>query len=139
MGRQTISFVATDKLKDWIDEQAEMRMTSRSAAVQQILAEVASSQMKEFESVEEAQEYDAHEDFGVGDGDNTGSTGESDEVEGLESERTFQFATKREADAVRTQFEEHLSGDDDGRLKKVTFVEGTPGDVVEELERRSGD
>lgn len=131
MGRQTISFVATDRLKEWIEEEAERRMTSRSAAVQQILAEVASSQEKA--------EYGGEEDLDGGEGDNAGSAGGSDETPALASERTFQYATMREADAVREQFQDHLSDGDDGRLKKVTFVEGTPGEVVKELERRSQD
>jgi len=40
MGKKTISFVATDKLADWLEEESEKRMTSVSSTVQQLLAEM---------------------------------------------------------------------------------------------------
>lgn len=39
MGRETISFVATDELARWLDDEAEKRMTTISSAAQQLLAE----------------------------------------------------------------------------------------------------
>lgn len=40
MGKKTISFVATDELADWLEEESERRMTSLSSTVQQLLAEM---------------------------------------------------------------------------------------------------
>lgn len=39
MGRQTISFVATDELAEWLEKQSEKRMTTISSAAQQLLVE----------------------------------------------------------------------------------------------------
>jgi len=39
MGKKTISFVATEKLAEWIEQQADERMTTVSSAAQQLLAE----------------------------------------------------------------------------------------------------
>lgn len=39
MGRQTISFVATDELAEWLDQEADNRMTTISSAAQQLLVE----------------------------------------------------------------------------------------------------
>lgn len=39
MGKKTISFVATEELADWIEEEADRRMTTISSAAQQLLAE----------------------------------------------------------------------------------------------------
>jgi len=39
MGRQTISFVATDELAEWLESEAENRMTTISSASQQLLVE----------------------------------------------------------------------------------------------------
>ena len=38
---------------------------------------------------------------------------------------------------MRTQFTEHLSDDDDRRLKDVVMAEGTPGEAVQEIRRRA--
>jgi len=119
---KTISFVASDELADFLSEESERRMTTVSSTAQMLLAEKA----REMGGVEGGAEADKP------------APGEP-EPDALESERTFEFATKREADAVRTQFKQHLSGDDDARLKQATFAEGTDGEVVKELERRSED
>ena len=39
MGRKTISFVATEELADWLELEAENRMTTVSSAAQQLLVE----------------------------------------------------------------------------------------------------
>jgi len=121
---KTVSFVARDELAEWLEQRAEERMKSISAVCQDIVAAEYRRQQQE-------------------NGDKTGQTqldtGGSDEieVEALESETVFKFASKREADAVRTQFEQHLSTNDDKRMNEVYFREGTPGEVVEELKRRA--
>lgn len=111
---KTVSFVARDELAEWLESRANAEMKSISAVCQDIVAA----------------EYRRQEGSETAKPDQT-------EQSALESERTFRFATKREADAVRTQFEEHLSPDDDARLKKVVVDEGTPMEVAKELERRS--
>lgn len=114
---KTVSFVARDELAEWLEQQADDRMKSISAVCQDIVAAEYRRQ-KEAETAKPDQTQD-------------------DGAEALESETRFDFATKREADAVRTQFKEHLSDSDDKRMKYAIFVEGTPGEVVKELERRS--
>lgn len=113
---KTVSFVVRDELAEWLEQRAEERMKSISAVCQDI---VASEYRREREG-------------------ETGKVGQS-EVSPLQQETEFEFATKREADAVRTQFEEFLSENDDRRFTRVWFSEGTPGEVVKELVRRSQD
>jgi hypothetical protein len=114
---QTVSFVARDELAEWLESQAEAEMKSLSAICQDIVAA----------------EYRRQKGAETAKPDQT----QDDGADALGSDTRFDFATKREADAVRTQFPEHLSEDDDKRLKTATFVEGTPSEVVKELERRS--
>ena len=114
---KTVSFVARDELAEWLEQRAEDRMKSISAICQDIVA-------AEYRRQDEAQA-------------SIGGQTQDDGGDALESDTRFDFATKREADAVRTQFPGHLSDDDDKRLKKATFAEGTPSEVVKELERRS--
>jgi hypothetical protein len=114
---KTVSFVARDELAEWLESRADDRMKSTSAVCQDIVAAEYRRQ-KEAETAKPDQTQD-------------------DGADALESDTRFDFATKREADAVRTQFPEHLSDDDDKRMTHAVFVEGTPGEVVKELERRS--
>jgi predicted transcriptional regulator len=114
---KTVSFVARDELAEWLEQRAEDRMKSISAVCQDIVAAEYRRQDEEQASID-------------------GQT-QDDGADALESDTRFDFATKREADAVRTQFPEHLSDDDDKRMAHVIFVEGTPSEVVKELERRS--
>lgn len=114
---ETVSFVARDELAEWLESRADAEMKSISAVCQDIVAA----------------EYRRQKGSETAKPDQT----QDDGAEALESETRFDFATKREADAVRTQFEEHLSDDDDKRMKYVIFAEGTPSEVVKELERRS--
>ena len=114
---KTVSFVARDELAEWLEQRADDRMKSISAVCQDIVAAEYRRQ-REAETAKPDQTQD-------------------DGAEALESDTRFDFATKREADAVRTQFSKHLSDDDDKRMKHVVFVEGTPSEVVKELERRS--
>jgi len=114
---KTVSFVARDELAEWLESRADAEMKSISAICQDIVAAEYRRQ-----NGREAAKPDQTQDDGT---------------DALESETRFDFATKREADAVRTQFEESLSENDDGRMKYVRFAEGTPGEVVKELRRRS--
>ena len=114
---KTVSFVARDELAEWLEQRAEDRMKSISAVCQDIVA-------AEYRRQDEEQAP-------------IGGQTQDDGADALESDTRFDFATKREADAVRTQFKEHLSDDDDKRMKYAVFVEGTPSEVVKELERRS--
>lgn len=117
---RTVSFVARDELADWLEQRAESRMKSISAVCQDIVAA----------------EYRRQQDEQAAIGEQTQDDGDST-PESLESDTTFSFATKREADAVRTQFTPHLSDNDDRRLKKVVMAEGTPGEAIEEIRRRA--
>ena len=116
---KTVSFVARDELAEWLESRAEERMKSTSAVCQDIVAA----------------EYHRQKGAETAKPDQT----QDDGAEALESDTRFEFGAKRRADAVRTEFKEHLSEDDDKRLTYVTFAEGTPGEVVRELEQRSED
>ena len=120
---ETVSFVARDELAEWLEQRAEDRMKSISAVCQDIVAAEYRRQDEEQASVD-GQTQD--------DGSQT-----DDGAEALESNTYFHFSTKQAANAARMEFEEHVHWDDDRRRKKVLFIEGTPGEVVEELERRS--
>jgi hypothetical protein len=122
---RTVSFVARDELADWLEQRAEDRMKSISAVCQDIVA------------AEYRRQRDDDGAKGGSSPQDTDKSGDDDGPEPLQSEQRFSFATKREADGVRTQFTEFLSENDDRRLKKVTFEEGTPGDVVAEIRRRA--
>ena len=121
---KTVSFVARDELAEWLEQRAEDRMKSISAVCQDIVA--AEYRRQQQENGDKADQTQA----------DTGGSDESQTCD-LPSDTVFKFASKRESDAVRTQFEEYLADDDDARLKEVRFAEGTPGEVVEELERRA--
>ena len=123
---KTVSFVARDELAEWLEQRAEDRMKSISAVCQDIVAAEYRRQDEEQASIDGQTQDD-------------GGQTQDDGAEALESNTHFYFGTKRAANAVRTQFEEHVHWDDDKRMKRVTFTEGTPGEVVEELERRSTD
>jgi hypothetical protein len=118
---EVVSFVARNELKDWLKSRADEEMKSISALCRDIVAEEYRRQNQP--------EPDKGGETQV---DKGGSTPDP-----LESETVFRFATKREADAVRTQFEDAVSENDDARLKEVTISEGAEGEVVKELERRS--
>ena len=119
---KTVSFVARDELAEWLESRAEDQMKSIFGRYD-VLANGRNRREKQAETGKPEQ------------------TGVEDdpEPEPLESRRQFSFASKREADAVRTQFNQHLSDKDDKRMTEVWFAEGTPNEVVKELERRSGD
>jgi predicted transcriptional regulator len=110
---KTVSFVAKDELAEWLEQRADDRMKSISAVCQDIVAaEYRREQAETAKSVKRGSEGGA-----------------------LESESLFVFKSKSGAETARQQFAEHLSDDDDGRLKEVRIAQGTPQGVVDELER----
>jgi predicted transcriptional regulator len=121
---KTVSFVARDELAEWLEQRAEERMKSISAVCQNIVAAEYRRQAQENGGKTDQTQLEI------------GGSEESEPCD-LVSETVFQFPSKQEADAVRIQFGEHLSENDDKRMTEVHFAEGTPGEVVEELERRS--
>jgi hypothetical protein len=131
---KTVSFVARDELAEWLESRADEQMKSVSSICQDIVA----AEYRRQEPVETAKSDQTQDDAPEAETAKSDQT-QDDAPEALESETRYYFDTKRAADAVRTQFEEHLSDDDDKRLKRVRFVEGTPSEVVKELERRSED
>lgn len=122
MGK-TVSFVAREELAEWLESRADEEMKTVSSLVQDIVAA----------------EYRRQNQAEGGKSGQKGPDKGGFTPDALESDTRFDFPTKREADAVRTQFDEHLSQEDDGRMKYVIFAEGTPGEIVEELERREAD
>jgi predicted transcriptional regulator len=121
---KTVSFVARDELADWLERRAEEQMKSISAVCQDIVAAEYRRQQQD-------------------DGDKTGQTqidadqSDDPEREALKAETEFEFESKAKADGARADFSEYLSENDDKRFKQVRFEKGTPGEVVEELERWS--
>lgn len=123
---QTVSFVARDELAEWLEQRADDRMKSISAVCQDIVAAQYRRERKAKRREEQAETAKP---------DQT----QDDGAEALESETRFDFATKEQADTMRRQFSEHLSENDDKRMKFVRFAEGTPSKVVRVLEMRSED
>lgn len=124
----TVSFVARDELAEWLESRAEEEMKSVSAVCQDIIAAEYRRQNRQ-RRPKPGQKTDRErmEELGIE---------ETEEAESLGSVTTYEFQSKAEADAVRTEFSEYVHDSDDARLKQVVFEEGTPGDVVGELERR---
>jgi len=113
---KTVSFVARDELAEWLESQADAEMKTVSSFVQDRVA----AEYRRQSGVE---------------GDKGGST---PEAEKLESDTEFERGGKDAADAVRAEFSENLSGDDDKRMTHVILREGTPAEVVAEVKRRQG-
>lgn len=119
MAKKTISFVATGELAEWIEQEAERRMTTISTTTQQLLAEKYRA--------EQSQQEQAETDKGGSD------RGE------LKERSDFEFEGKAVADAFRDRISDgFISEEDDKRLKTVTLAAGTPGEIIEEAENYAG-
>jgi hypothetical protein len=118
---RTVSFVAKDELADWLEQRAEDRMKSISAVCQDIVA------------AEYRRQRDGDRAKGGSSPQDTDKSGDDDGPQPLQSEQEFSFATKQDADAMRAQFTEYLSENDDRRMAEVRFKQGTPGDVVADI------
>lgn len=115
----TVTFRCTNELEEFLEQEAERRMTTKSSVAQMLLAE----------KFREIQEERAGGDVQTG-------SDEGVEAEPLDEVTRFEFSSKDAADAVRTEFSAHLSDEDDKRMSDVWFREGTPGEVVAEIRRR---
>lgn len=103
-----MSFVARDKLADWLEQRAEEEMKSVSAVCQDIVAA----------------EYRRQNPLQGGTEDEQGA--ENVEPAVLDEERKYEMPSKKAADAFRAALKGHLSQNDDKRLKTVTVASGTP-------------
>jgi hypothetical protein len=114
-------------LADFLEEEAERRMTTKSAVAQMIVADYARSVSVDSEtenepvSVPETHEREKLQMEDLSDG----PIGEMTEIE---------FESKDEADRIRGMFGEWLDDSDDKRLTRVRFMEDTPVEVVEALQ-----
>lgn len=99
-------------------------MTSISATAQMLLAEKVQQERRERSQNDADTGDDVDPDTDV----NAASLDETTE---------FEMGSKASADAVRQEFSEYLSEEDDARMTWVRMAEGTPGEVVKELKRRS--
>lgn len=113
----TISFRVAEQLEEFLEEEAQRQMTTKSAVARQLLTEKVRETIAESTDEEEG--------------------ADTSEPDSLESVRSFSFGSKSAADAVRKEFSEYVSGKDDARFTTVWMAEGTPGKVVKEIERRS--
>lgn len=120
-----VSFRCSDELEEFLEQEAEERMTTKSAAAQMLLAEKVQEMRSES-------------------GGNDASTGEDTSNAPLGQLADFTFDSLAEANAVRDEFDEYVAsargvseGGDDARTKTVTLRAGTPADVVNEVLRRS--
>jgi hypothetical protein len=125
---RTVSFRCSEELNQFLEEEAERRMTTKSTVAQMIVAQFARDVSQDGETVNTP--VDPPEKT-VNDDQDTGP-----DAEPFDQEMDVHFDNKAAADAARKEFSEHLSDDDDKRLKRVRFVEGTPAEVVAELKRR---
>jgi predicted transcriptional regulator len=115
----TISFRVSEELEEHLEQEAEKRMTTKSTVAQMLLAE-------HFRQISDESDIN----------DTVKDTEERARKE-LDSMAEFKFASKTLADRARQEFPEYVSDEDDKRYKKVRFEAGTPGKIVEELERRN--
>ena len=124
---KTVSFRCSDELDEFLEQEAERRMTTKSTVAQMIVAEYA---------------RDVSNDPATENGGVTPPEAENDASEGVNAESFDQatkvsFSSKQAADAVRTEFSEYVDDDlDDKRMTGVHFSEDTPAEVVAELKRR---
>lgn len=124
---RTVSFRCSPELADFLEEEAERRMTTKSAVAQMIVAEYARD--VSVDSGTENQPVsppETHEKERVQMEDlSEGPIGEVTEIE---------FDSKEEADQMRAMFGEWLDESDDKRLKRARFMKNTPVEVVEALQ-----
>ncbi|MFB6196818.1 MAG: hypothetical protein ABEI52_00920 [Halobacteriaceae archaeon] len=115
---KTISFVASDKLAEWLEEESERRMTTISSTAQQLLAE----------------KYRQDEASG-GSGEREAEQGETPEIDGLvvDDDNVFHFSLREQAQAFRDSIsDEWLAEEDDARRKEVHVEPDAPESVVRE-------
>jgi len=125
---RTVSFRCSEELDEFLEQEAERRMTTKSTVAQLLLAE----KVREMEGGGTGNGGDTGSDTGASEPVNTGKPN----AEKLESDERFEMGSKDSADAVRAEFSEYLSGDDDKRFTRVKLREGTPAEVVSEVLRR---
>jgi len=125
---RTVSFRCSEELDEFLEQEAERRMTTKSTVAQLLLAE----KVREMEGGDTGNGGDTGSDTGASEPVNTGKPN----AEKLESDERFEMGSKDSADAVRAEFSEYLSGDDDKRFTRVKLREGTPAEVVSEVLRR---
>ena len=123
----TISFTCSEELEQFLEEEAERRMTTKSTVAQMIVADFASdvsvdsktanTQVSPPETHEKKRQN--AEDF------SKGPVGEITEID---------FGSKNKADQIRAQFGKWLSEADDKRFTHVRFREQTPVEIIERLQ-----
>ena len=113
---KVVSFRCSEELDEFLEQEAERRMTTKSTAAQMLLAEKVQEMKGE----------------SGGNGESTGVNASD-----LEEKRAFEFDSREEAVAFRDEFPAHLADRDDRRFKEVYLAAGTPAGVVAEAKRRS--
>jgi hypothetical protein len=114
----TISFRVAEELEEFLKEEAEERMTTKSTVAQMLLAE----KVKEI-----------RDESGV---DSTGKSGQESASTALLGEgRGIEFPSKAAADVFRNEYSQFVDNDkDDMRLKTVAVVEDTPVEYLPDSE-----
>jgi len=106
----TISFRVSEELEDFLEKEAERRMTTKSTVAQMLLAE----------KVKEIREESGTNGTGNGE-EECASTGLLDEAQQVA------FPSKQAADAFRDEYSQFVdSENDDRRLKQVSVIADTP-------------
>ena len=106
----TISFRVSEELEEFLEQEAEERMTTKSTVAQMMLAERV-TQIRD-ESDTNDTEKSAEEPA------STGLLGEAQRIE---------FPSKQAADAFRDEYSQFVDGEkDDLRLKHVAVIEDCP-------------
>jgi predicted transcriptional regulator len=124
---RTVSFRCSEELDEFLEEEAERRMTTKSAVAQMIVAEYARSvSQDEATSNEPVTPPEARH-----------AAPEGVNADPFEEVTGAEFTSKSAADDARDEFSQYVSDKDDKRLKVVYFKEGTPAEVVEKLDRLS--
>lgn len=125
---RTVSFRCSEDLDEFLEEEAERRMTTKSAVAQMIVAEYA----------REVSQDSATENEPVTPPEARHAAPDGVNAEPFEEPVGAEFESKTEADAARDDFSQYLHDDlDDKRQTVVYFKSGTPAEVVEEIEERA--
>lgn len=121
---RTVSFRCSEELDKFLEEEAERRMTTKSAVAQMIVAEFA-------RDVSVDSQTDNTPVNPPESGDRERVTQEQMSEGPVGEVTAVEFESKERADQIRVQFGEWLDEKDDKRMTQVHFKAETPVEVVE--------
>ena len=129
---RTVSFRCSEELDEFLEEEAERRMTTKSTVAQMMVAQAARDISNDSATSntpvtppETGEKPDSEKTKVKKEDLSKGPVGEVTEID---------LGSKEEADGIREMFGEWLDESDDKRLTRVRFKKDTPVEVVEAVE-----